>query len=79
MIAAVFPKLTVKSIWGASVYIASIARKGDHLNFGSCRVEGTQSPPLIETDGRISRIRLSEVVHRNGYRFHVTVVGIFQS
>ena len=36
-------------------------------------------PPLIEPDGRISRIRLSEVVHRNGYRFHATVVGIFQS
>jgi len=43
------------------------------------RVEGTQSPPLIEPDGRISRIRLSEVVHRNGYRFQATVVGIFQS
>jgi len=43
------------------------------------RVEGTQVPPLIEPDGRISRIRLSEVVHRNGYRFHATVVGIFQS
>jgi hypothetical protein len=44
-----------------------------------CRVEGTPSPPLIEPDGRISLIRLSEVVHRNGYRFHATVVGILQS
>ena len=44
-----------------------------------CRVEGTPVPPLIEPDGRISRIRLSEVVHHNGYRFHATVVGIFQS
>jgi len=38
-----------------------------------------QSPPLIEPDRRVARIRLSEVVHRNGYRFHATVVGIFQS
>ena len=46
---------------------------------GRCRVEGTQSPPLIEPDGRIYRIRLSEIVHRNGYRVHATAVGIFQS
>ena len=44
-----------------------------------CRVEGTQSPPLIEPDGRIYRIRLSEIVHHKGYRFHATEMGIFQS
>ena len=48
-------------------------------DFRRCRVEGTQSPPLIEPDRQFSRIRLSEVVHRNGYRVHATVEGIFQS
>jgi hypothetical protein len=56
---------------------AEVARRKD--SEGWCRVEGTQVPPLIEPDGRISRIRLSEVVRRNGYRFHATVVGIVQS